>query len=110
MVFLLEIPVCQQAKSDMVAGLLRIDFQLACYTIHIMLTYLVTLQTKAAKNEIIELGKNKLKVSVSAPAQNNKANLALISLLATYFNVPKGNLVILRGEKSKIKVVGLLHD
>jgi uncharacterized protein (TIGR00251 family) len=58
-----------------------------------------------AKKERIEkdlLGT--LHVYVHAPPLEGKANKAIIELLAEYFNIKKGNIILLSGEKSKNKV------
>lgn len=52
-----------------------------------------------------ENGEKQLRVSVFAHAQNNKANISLIKLLSKYFNVPKSNVKIKSGLKSRRKVV-----
>ena len=46
-----------------------------------------------------------LKVYVTAPALDGKANKALIDLLAEHFGVKKGDVRIVKGEKSREKIV-----
>ncbi len=58
----------------------------------------------AKKNRILEEG-GKLKAYVAAPAVEGKANKALIKLLANHFNVKKGNVRIIKGARSREKVV-----
>jgi uncharacterized protein len=53
---------------------------------------------------------DRLKVYVTAPAVDGKANAALILLLAKYFKVRKSDIEILRGEKSRDKVIGISKD
>lgn len=50
-------------------------------------------------------GNKILKVSVFAHAENNRANTALIKLLAKHFKVPKSNISIKSGLKSRKKLV-----
>ena len=51
-----------------------------------------------------------LKIWVNAPAQDGKANRAVIELLAKHLNVKKRQLQLLRGEKSHIKSFVLLPE
>jgi uncharacterized protein (TIGR00251 family) len=58
----------------------------------------------AKENEVSE-ERNRFKVHVTAPAVGGKANRALIEVLAEYFKVKKGDVRIIRGEKSREKIV-----
>ena len=58
----------------------------------------------AKKNNVSE-EQGKLKVHVSAPAVDGKANKAAIKVLAEYFKVKKKNIKIIKGAKSREKVV-----
>jgi uncharacterized protein (TIGR00251 family) len=60
----------------------------------------------ARKTEVVE-EESRLKVYVQAPAVDGKANAALIVLLAEHFKVKKGAVQILRGEKSREKIIGI---
>ncbi len=60
--------------------------------------------TNARKNEVIQEG-DILKVRVTAPPIEGRANQAVIELLADYFAVTKSTVRIIKGEKSKNKVV-----
>ena len=70
--------------------------------------------TPGASREIVfgevldEEGEKMMKVSVFAHAENNKANDALIKLLSKYFDVPKTNISIKSGQKSRKKIVRIL--
>lgn len=44
-------------------------------------------------------------VYVKEPPKENKANRALIRLLSEYFNTPKSNICILKGLRSRQKVI-----
>ena len=61
----------------------------------------------AGKSEIIR-EEERLKVKVSAPAADGKANKAVIKLLADYFKVKEREIVIIKGEKSRKKQVRIL--
>ena len=58
----------------------------------------------AKKNDVSE-EVGQLKVHVKAPAFGGKANKALIGVLAEFFNVKKNDVKIIRGEKSREKVI-----
>jgi uncharacterized protein (TIGR00251 family) len=75
-----------------------------------MLRYTAEVVPKAAKNEVIKHSDNRLKVKVTAPANEGKANQAVISELARFFGVSKSRVIILSGEKRKRKIVGVLDD
>ena len=47
------------------------------------------------------------RVWVKEPARDGRANEALIKVLSDYFKIPKGHLVLLKGRKSKSKIVCL---
>lgn len=58
----------------------------------------------AKRNEIKKENKG-LKVYLTAPPVEGKANKLLIEILAKHFNYKKSNLRIIKGEKSKNKVI-----
>lgn len=60
------------------------------------------------KSEVINLGNDHFKVKVDAAAEDGKANKRLIKILAEYFNIPKSNLLITKGMKSREKII-ILH-
>ena len=58
----------------------------------------------AKKNEVSEEG-GIFKVRVKAPAVGGKANKAVIEVLADFFKVKKRDIRIVRGAKSREKVI-----
>jgi len=58
----------------------------------------------ARQNKIVE-ETGRLKVYLTAPPVGGKANKALIEFLAEHFGVKKNQIKIVRGEKSREKVV-----
>ncbi len=66
----------------------------------------ITVYVKAgAKEERIEkIREKEYKVRVKEKPKENKANFAVIKLLAKYFQVPPSLIKLSRGEKSKRKV------
>jgi uncharacterized protein len=45
---------------------------------------------------------------VNAQAREGKANAAAIKLLSEYFDIPKSRIIIVRGERSRDKVIDIL--
>jgi len=58
----------------------------------------------AKQNKVIE-GTERLKVYLTAPPVEGKANKALIEFLSEYFGVKKRKIKIIGGEKSREKVL-----
>lgn len=56
-------------------------------------------------DEVIGLHDGRLKIRITAPPVDGKANLHLIAFLAKAFGVPKKRVHILQGETSKKKTV-----
>ncbi len=56
------------------------------------------------KNEIVAEG-DRLIVRVKAPAVGGKANKATINALAEYFKVKKNKIRIIKGQKTRKKVI-----
>ena len=46
-----------------------------------------------------------LRIKLRAPAVDGKANKALVEFVANWLRVPKSAVSVLRGEKSRIKVI-----
>ncbi|MDN5358883.1 MAG: uncharacterized protein PWP76_726 [Candidatus Diapherotrites archaeon] len=60
-----------------------------------------------AKRAKVEETENGLKIWVDAPAVEGKANKRLIEILAKHFGVKKNAIRIVRGGKSREKVVAI---
>jgi len=56
------------------------------------------------QNKLVE-EPGRLKVYLTAPAVEGKANEALIEFLAEHFKIKKNKISIVRGEKSREKIV-----
>ncbi len=65
----------------------------------------VRVQPKASRNAIEEQANGDLKVYVTAAPEGGKANDSVITLLAKHLGVPKRTLEIVRGHRSRDKVV-----
>lgn len=55
-------------------------------------------------------GKPHLKIRVSAPPEDGRANAALVALLAKTLGVPKSSVSILSGQTSRIKQVAVAGE
>ena len=60
----------------------------------------------AKQNKVVE-NNGVLRVYTNVAPENGRANDAVIKLLATYLNVPKSNIKILRGLTGRDKVVSV---
>ncbi len=60
-------------------------------------------QPGAARTAIAGLHDGALKIRIAAPALEDRANAELIRFLAECFAVPKRNVELLRGDKSRTK-------
>jgi len=65
----------------------------------------IYLQPKASKNEIVGLYRDGIKITVTAPPTDGKANEALIQLLAKKLKIPPTRIEILKGHHSREKIL-----
>lgn len=77
-----------------------------CYSIeNDKVSLRILLQPGAKKNEIVGIHDNYLKVKIKAPAQEGKANAALIKFLASEFDVTSHDVILVKGKQSRYKQV-----
>ena len=69
-----------------------------------MSTIKVKVIPRARRNKIIT-EEGRLKVYLTVPPVDGKANKAVIEILAEYFRVKKGNIRIIQGEKNREKII-----
>ena len=62
-------------------------------------------QPRTSKNMVVGPYGDYLKVAITAPPVEGKANKHLIKFLAKYFDVPQKHIKILKGENSKYKSI-----
>lgn len=67
--------------------------------------YLIKVKTKAKKEKVEIINKNNLIIYVKELPIEGKANEAIIRLLANFFKVSKAEVKIIRGLKSKNKII-----
>lgn len=68
----------------------------------------VKVVVRAKVSRIQKITDNSLKIYVKAPAEDNKANKALIEALSGYYGVRKNQVSIKSGEKSHNKIIEVL--
>ena len=70
----------------------------------------IFVRVKANKKEdkVEQTDEKNYQVLVKAPAKEGKANEAVVKILAAHFKVPKSNIEIVSGLKSKMKVVEVI--
>lgn len=70
-------------------------------------SFMVKIKPRGYSNTIkdVLLDNSTIKVSVSAPPLENRANIALIELLSKQLEIPKTHINIVRGFKSNFKTI-----
>ncbi|MFQ3235753.1 MAG: hypothetical protein ACI9C4_001315 [Paraglaciecola sp.] len=69
----------------------------------------IYLQPKAAKDLIMGLHGDEIKISITAPPLEGKANAYLIKYIAKQFAVAKSNVSLIKGELNRHKTLHVLH-
>jgi len=64
---------------------------------------------KSKERKVIRNEKNSFQVRVQQAAENNKANQEAIKALADYLGVAKSQIRIIRGQKSRVKIVEVIE-
>ena len=65
----------------------------------------VKVKPNSGKQEVVKVDEGEYVVSLKKPAQDNKANIELIKLLGKELNVGSKNIKIIKGLKSKNKII-----
>lgn len=65
----------------------------------------IKVRTRAAKPGVERTGEREYRVSVKAAPMKGEANAEVVKLLASYLNVPRSSLTIIRGTASPHKLV-----
>ncbi len=66
-------------------------------------SFAVRVQPRASRDEVVGVMEGALKIRLQAPALENRANEALVELLAHFLKRPKSAVRILGGERSRTK-------
>ena len=70
----------------------------------------VNVVPNAKQADVLEESENNFRVKVDAPPKEGKANKRLIEILAQYFDVAKSKIKIVKGEKSRQKIVEIIKS
>ena len=68
-------------------------------------TFAVKVHPRARKNAITGATGDALKLAITAPPVEGKANQACIEFLAEFLNVPRASVTIVAGQSSRNKVI-----
>jgi uncharacterized protein len=68
-------------------------------------TFSVRVQPRAARTAITGTMGDALKVTLSAPPVDGRANVALVEFLSEVFSVPRSAVQVVTGERSRNKVI-----
>lgn len=71
------------------------------------ITFSIKVQPRARKNAITGTVGDALKLSLTAPPVEGKANHAVIDFLADFFDIPRSSVTIASGETSRLKMVNI---
>ena len=67
------------------------------------------IQPKASRDSLVGLHGDELKVAITAPPVDGKANSHLITFLAKQFRVPKSQVIVVKGETSRHKQIKIVN-
>ena len=75
-----------------------------------MKTLIVKVHPSSSRNEIAQSSNPECEweIYTTSPATDNKANKEIIKLLAKHLRLPKSQILLLKGGKSKLKTMGIL--
>lgn len=66
------------------------------------------IQPKSSKNEVVGPHNGEIKIKITAPPIDGRANEGLIEFLSDYFDIPKRSVLLVKGETGRHKTVDLL--
>ena len=69
--------------------------------------YNIKVKTHAKQEKVEKIDENNFLVNVKEPATENRANEAVVKVLANFFGVSKSRVEIIKGLKSKNKVISI---
>jgi len=68
-------------------------------------TFWVNVKPRARREAVVRRAQDEFLVTIHAPPADGEANRRLIELLAEFFHTAKSNIRILRGQKSRRKLI-----
>lgn len=69
--------------------------------------FALRVQPRSSRNAIVGLVGDALKLAITAPPVDGKANQAVIDFLAELFRVPKSSITIVSGETGRNKLIAV---
>ncbi len=67
----------------------------------------VKVKANSKEEKVEQTGNNQFIIKVRAPAQEGKANSAMIKLLSKYFDIPKSLIIISKGRQNSNKIIDI---
>jgi len=67
--------------------------------------YSVTVKPGTSQEKIVEISPDEIIAYLRAKPHDGEANTALVKLLSKYFGIPKTTIRIIRGAKSRNKII-----
>lgn len=71
------------------------------------MSFVVRVVPRASKNQVVGLEGEQVKIRLTAPPVEGKANDALVKFLASLLSVPRSSIEILAGQTSKTKTIAV---
>lgn len=71
------------------------------------ITVEIKVQPRASRNQIVGEQEGILKIKLTAPPVEGEANQALVDYLAGVLSIPRRNVVLLKGESSRHKIIAI---
>lgn len=65
------------------------------------------IQPKSSKNEVVGPHNGEIKIKITAPPIDGRANEGLIEFLSDYFDIPKRSVLLVKGDTGRHKTVDL---
>ena len=65
----------------------------------------VKVKLNSGKQDVVKISEDKYVVSLKKPAEDNKANIELIKLFSKYLKISSKDIKIIKGLKSKNKII-----
>ncbi|MGZ3775274.1 MAG: DUF167 domain-containing protein [Pseudobdellovibrionaceae bacterium] len=66
------------------------------------------IQPKSSKNEVVGPHNGEIKIKITAPPIDGRANEGLIEFLSDHFDIPKRNVILVKGDTGRHKTIDLL--
>jgi hypothetical protein len=73
-------------------------------------TFAVHVQPGARRSEVAGRHGDRLKIRIAAPALDGRANDALVAFVADHLRVPKARITLVKGERSREKLLAVSGD